>query len=159
MSGEVRPAFRFSIDSRGRLVLRQPDGTEVVGVMPVRAFPLTDPEGLVAFCDDGGREVASVSRLEHLPPEDRRLVEAEMERWEFLPLIRRIRSIAPVAWPSLWEVETDRGRTSFLVAAEEHVRLVGEAGVLLADSHGIRWWIPDRRALDRASRRWLARIL
>jgi hypothetical protein len=159
MSGGVSTDFGFRIDSRGRLVLRRPDGTEVVGVMPVRAFPLSDPEGLVAFCDEGGREVGWVPRLERLPPGDRRLVEEEMERWEFLPVIRRIRSISPVDYPSLWEVETDRGPASFLVTADEHIRLVGKGGVLVADSHGIRWWVPDRKAMDRASRRWLSRIL
>lgn len=127
--------------------------------MPVRAFPLSDPGGLVTFCDADGREVASVPRLDRLQGDDRRLVEAEIARWEFLPVIRRVRSISPVDYPSVWEVETDRGEASFLVPADEHVRLVRERGVLVTDAHGIRWWVPDRRALDRASRRWLSRVL
>jgi len=155
----VRPDFEVFVDALGRLVLRRPDGTEEVGVMPVRAFPLSDPGGLVTFCDADGREVASVPRLDRLQGDDRRLVEAEIARWEFLPVIRRVRSISPVDYPSVWEVETDRGEASFLVPADEHVRLVRERGVLVTDAHGIRWWVPDRRALDRASRRWLSRVL
>lgn len=159
MSEGTRPEIRFRLDSQGRLVLQRPDGTQEVGVMPVRAFPLTDPEGLIAFCDADGREVASVPRLDRLLGDDRRLVEAEIARWEFLPVIRRVRSISPVDYPSVWEVETDRGEASFLVPADEHIRLVRDRGVLITDAHGIRWWVPDRRALDRASRRWLSRVL
>lgn len=159
MMDPVRPDFEVFVDAMGRLVLRRPDGAEEVGVMPVRAFPLSDPGGLVTFCDADGREVASVPRLDRLPAGDRRVIEGEMARWEFLPVIRRIRSVSPVAYPCQWEVETDRGQASFLIPADEHVRLVGSRGILLTDSHGIRWWVPDRRALDRGSRRWLSRII
>jgi len=130
-----------------------------VGVSPVRAFPLTDPDGVLAFCDERGKEVAWVRRVEDLLERDRELALRELARWEFLPVILRVRSISPVAYPCEWQVETDRGPASFVVTEQEQIRRVGSRGVLVYDSHGIRWWIPDRRALDRASRRWLARIL
>lgn len=162
MSGTTQPdqpVFRLLRDGRGQLVLEWPDGARVEGVVPVRAFPLTDPEGLLSLCDDRGQEVAFLRCLEDLPPPQRELVTQELDRWEFRPRILRVHSIFPVAYPCQWQVDTDRGSASFLVTEEEQIRRVGRGGLQIADSHGIRWWLPDRRALDRRSQRWLARLL
>ncbi len=137
------------------LVLKTRDG-ETAGIRPVRCFPLSDPGGAVSLCDPEGREVAFLPRLDRLSGPARAFLEGEILRREFVPVIRRIRSIAPRAEPNTWEVETDRGRTTFTLQAESDVRRLPPHGLLVVDSRGVRFAIPDVRRLDRHSRRVLA---
>ena len=65
---------------------------------------------------------------------------------------------APVE-PSEWEVETDRGRTSFVLNNEDDVHELGGHRALVTNAHGIRYLIPDTRQLDAISRRLLERYL
>ena len=78
-------------------------------------------------------------------------------RWpsrEFVPVILRVNS-ATREEPSRWQVETDRGPTSFQVNSEGDVRRIEPAHASVVDSHGIRYWIPDIRRLDSRRRRQL----
>ncbi len=129
---------------------------EVAGVWPVRCFPLSDPGGAVSLCDPEGHEIAFVPRLDRLPGPARAFLEPEVLRREFVPVIRRILSIAPRAEPNTWQVETDRGPTTFTLQAESDVRRLPPHGLLVVDARGVRFAIPDVRSLDRHSRRILA---
>ncbi len=137
------------------LVLRTADG-ETAGIRPVRCFPWSDPGGAVSLCDSEGREVAFLPRLDRLSDSARAFLEPEVRRHEFVPVIRRILSIAPRGEPNTWEVETDRGPTTFTLQAESDVRRLPPHGLLIVDTRGVRFAIPDVRRLDRPSRRALA---
>lgn len=150
--------FALHQDAWGRLVLTL-DGREHVGVTPVRGFPLSDPRHGVSLCDAEGHELVWVEDLEALPAVLRRNLEEQLARREFVPVVRRIYKISAAVEPSEWEVETDRGRTRFLLNSEDDVHPLSEHRALLTDSHGIRYLIPDLRALDTASRRLLERYL
>lgn len=128
---------------------------EVPGVWPVRCFPLSDPGGAVSLCDPEGHEVAFVPRLDRLSGPARAFLETETRRREFVPVVRRILSTTPPAPPNTWEVETDRGRTTFSVQAEPDIRRLPPHGLLVVDARGVRFAIPDVRRLDRHSRRLL----
>jgi hypothetical protein len=55
---------------------------------------------------------------------------------------------------------TDRGPTTFLMDdSDMDVRRLGPYRVLLVDTHGIHYMIPDVRQLDSGSRRILDRYL
>jgi len=56
-------------------------------------------------------------------------------------------------------VVTDRGEVAFATTTEESVRAQGEQSVLVTDTRGIRYFIPDRRSLDENSRKILRRFL
>ena len=58
-----------------------------------------------------------------------------------------------------WRVRTDRGEVSFATTTEESVRAQGEQAVLITDTRGIRYLIPDRRELDLESQKILRRFL
>jgi hypothetical protein len=154
-----RPAFGLRYDAWGRLVLTDADGREHVGVVPVRAFPITDPRRGLALCDATGHELAWVERLEDLPPPLRRFLEDDLAAREFVPVVRRIVAISAPVEPAEWEVETDRGRTRFVLNSEDDVRPLGDHRALVVDAHGIRYLIADTRALDATSRRLLERFL
>jgi hypothetical protein len=65
----------------------------------------------------------------------------------------------PRTEPSLWQVETDRGLTSFEAESEDSIYRREPRQVSVVDVRGIRYLIPDTRKLDKHSRRVLDRFL
>lgn len=151
--------FRLSRDAYGRLVLTAADGASNVGVVAVRAFPIAAPDNGISLLDAEGHELAWIDRLADLPAETRTLMENELASREFMPEIRRIKEVSSFATPSTWQIETDRGATSFVLKGEEDIRRLGHTMLLIADSHGIQFLIRDLGALDRTSRKLLDRFL
>ncbi|MBI5547522.1 MAG: DUF1854 domain-containing protein [Deltaproteobacteria bacterium] len=146
-------------DKLGRLVLTMPDGQSHIGVHPVRCFPFTAPLEWISFCDARGAEVHCLPTLEGLSGEARSLLEAELARREFIPVVRRVREVSPGAEPTTWLVETDRGEARFTLPSEDNVRRLGAHGALITDAHGVRFRIHDTRTLDARSRRFLVQYL
>jgi hypothetical protein len=151
--------LRLATDEFGRLTLELPDGARHVGVTPIRAFPTADPGRFIAFCDPQGRELLMLDSLDQLPAQTRAILEAELARREFQPVITRILEARAGSSQTDWRVETERGVASFATTTEEQVRGVGEHAVQFTDSHGIRYRIPDVRGLDPHSRKVLRRFL
>jgi hypothetical protein len=143
----------------GRLVLTAADGTEHDGVVPVRAFPLAAPDEGLSLVSADGRELAWLDRLDALPAPQRALVEAELAQREFTPEIRRLISVSTFSTPSTWQVETDRGPTSFVLKGEEDIRRIDRQMLLIADSQGLQFMVRDLPAMDRQSKRLLERFL
>jgi hypothetical protein len=146
-------------DQFGRLVLSTPEGEKFAGVIPVRGFPFLAPTTCISFCDEHGREVYFLPDLAELGPSVRELLEADLARREFIPVIRKIYTVSAGAEPTDWHVLTDRGETRFILNSEDNIRRMGPHGALITDSHGIRFRIEDTRAFDSYSRRLLRRYL
>ncbi|KIF79903.1 cyanophycin metabolism-associated DUF1854 family protein [Noviherbaspirillum autotrophicum] len=151
--------FQLQRNAFGRLVFTGADGQVHEGVVPVRAFPIAAPDEGLALVSADGRELAWIESRAALPAEVRQLVEEELASREFLPQIRRIRHVSSFATPSTWDVETDRGDTSFVLKGEEDIRRIGHVTLLIADSNGIQFLIKDLQALDKNSRKLLDRFL
>ncbi len=143
----------------GKLEFIGPDGEIHAGVVPVRAFPISAPADGIALVDPYGHELAWINELGDLPEAPRKLVETELAQREFMPVITRIVGVASFATPSTWQVETDRGAATLILKGEEDIRRLTPPALLIADSHGIHFLIPDRSALDQHSRRILDRFL
>jgi hypothetical protein len=150
--------FQLDRDSLGQLVLIDAAGRRQAGVVPIRTFPMSDPEHWISICDSSGHEIFSVADLAELAPAARQMLEAELAQREFIPIIRRIIA-ASFEEPSQWQVETDRGATSFQVSTEDDVRRADSHQVSVVDSHCVRYLIPDMRQLDGTSRRLLEHFL
>ncbi len=147
-------------DAFGRLILTTADGVRHEDISPVRAFPLAEPQAHISLVGSDGHERLWVDHLDRLPAAARRVLEEELAQRECLPVIRRILSVSTLATPSQWEVETDRGRTTLLLKAEEDIRRLPEPGRLLITSgHGLHFVVADRFGLDRGSRKLLERFL
>ena len=146
-------------DPHGRLQLITADAQVHDGVTPVRAFPLAAPDEGVSLVGADGHELAWIERPAALPPAQRALLAEELAQREFVPVIERIRSVSTFSTPSTWEVDTDRGTTQLVLKAEEDIRRLGNGRLLILDSRGIQFIVPDQFALDRASRRLLNRFL
>jgi hypothetical protein len=161
MSDQLKLAanrIRFEHDPFGRLILIGDDATRLVDVVPIRAFPVSDPDHQISICDADGHEVFFIWDLADVMPDVRKVLEEEMARREFIPVIEQIFS-ATHEEPSQWSVRTDRGETSFQVNNEDDVRRIEPVQASILDSHGTRYLIPDIRKLDSASRRIIDRYL
>jgi hypothetical protein len=150
--------FRLEYDPWGRMVYSDADGRRESGVTVVRAFPIGAPDHWISICDSQGHEILCIEDLAQVPPEVRVVLESELSRREFVPIIQRILSATPEE-PSQWSVETDRGPTEFQINNEDDVRRIEPHQASILDSHGVRYLVPDVRKLDAQSRRLLEHFL
>ena len=151
--------FKLTRNAAGRLVLTGAEGDVHEGVVAVRAFPISAPDEGVSLLGENGHELRWVSRLSDLPEAMRILIETELAQREFMPEITRIRQVSSFATPSKWLVSTDRGDTELLLKAEDHIRRLANATLLITDGYGVSFLIRDTGALDRHSRKLLDRFL
>jgi hypothetical protein len=151
--------FQLRRNSFGKLVITLASGEEYVGVTPVRAFPIQAPTRGISLVRDGGKEVAWIDDLADMPDTIRTLVADEIGGREFIPEIINIKDVSSFATPCTWYVKTDRGDTEFVLKLDEDIRRIGEASLLVADSHGINFLVRDMFKIDKHSRKILDRFL
>jgi hypothetical protein len=162
MTTTVQTSNDFTIerDVWGQLILALADGRRLQGVEVARAFPISAPDEYVSFYDAEGHEVLCLEDPDTLSPAVWDMIEEELAKREFVPIVVRIESVSSDADPAQWSIVTDRGPTTFLMEdSDNDVRRLGPNRILLVDTHGIRYLIADTRRLDAASRRILARYL
>ena len=143
----------------GRLVLTLAEGTTHEAVVPVRAYPISAPDRMISILGADGHELAWLDSLDELGADARLLVEEELRRREFMPEILRLFGVSSFATPSIWDIDTDRGRAQLQLKGEEDIRRMGGGVMLIADAHGVQFMIRDVSALDRHSRKLLDRFL
>ena len=155
----ARPGVELPLsrDTFGRLVLETLEGKVVV--TPVRSFPITAPDEGLSLVGVDGREHGWLDHVSQAAPLTRQLLEQELASREFTPEIRRIISVSSFATPSHWEVETDRGKTSFSLKGVEDIRRLPGGMLMIADHGGIHFLLRDVKALDAQSRRLLDHFL
>lgn len=149
------PSPEFQLDPWGQLLLIPAAGQAAIPVSPVRMFPISDPEHWVALCDPSGKEVLCLEDLAILSPASRLLLENELASREFIPVIERVHHVSSLSEPCEWDVETDRGRTRFVLKSEEDVHRLGANSAILIDAHGTRYLVRDSRRLDAVSRQYV----
>lgn len=158
MDGQMHN-FQLRHNDFGRLVFIDADGVEHEGAIPVRAFPIGAPEQGIAMVSADGHELAWIEQWSDVSPALRAVIEQELAAREFMPEISRIRGVSSFSTPTVWEVDTNRGETSFTLKGEEDIRRLPQSALLIADSHGIQFLIRDTKALDKHSRKILDRFL
>ena len=152
--------FTLARDAWGQLALVLADGRRLGGVEVARAFPISAPGEFICIYDAEGHEALCIEDPSTVPPAVLATLEEELARREFVPIVLRIEAVSADHDPAQWRVVTDRGPTAFLIEdADNDVRRLGPYSILLVDTHGIRYLIPDVRRLEGASRRILERYL
>jgi hypothetical protein len=141
-------------NSQGMLVLTDDEGTQYTDVLPVRMFPITDPDGWLSICDRQSRELFCIENIEAIPAELRRMLQEEQNRCMFTPLITHIKRSMPFGDHVRLYIKTDRGETDITVNTEDIYRLSGNR-ILMKDVNGIRYLIPDWQKMSAHSRRIL----
>lgn len=158
--GALSHGFVLERNTFGKLVLTNTLGERFDGVVPVRAFPVQSPDDGISLVNLEGQEVAWIDKLAEVPEPAKSLIQAELATREFMPVISKIVSVTSFSTPCTWTVETDRGKTEFVLRGDEDIRRIGSEGALLvADSHGIQFLIRDHFALGASSKKILDRFL
>lgn len=150
--------FTLSRNSFGHLTLVNEHGT-FTDVVPVRAFPISDPGQSIAIVDREGRELVWLDSLEQAGEENQSLINEELASREFMPVLTKIIDVSTFATPSTWTVETSRGSTQFILRGEDDIRRINKSMFLVSDNHGVQYLIQDIQSLDKHSRRLLDRFL
>lgn len=151
--------FQLAINPAGQLVFTAADGSVSVGVVPVRAFPISAPDDGLSLVGADGHELAWIAHRAELPAGQQALLAAALAQLEFMPEITQLRDVSSFATPSTWTVQTNRGGTQFVLKAEDDIRRLSASSLMLADRHGVHYLIRDLAALDKHSRKLLDRFL
>ncbi|MEY4591154.1 MAG: hypothetical protein RIR18_49 [Pseudomonadota bacterium] len=156
--------FQLTRNAFGQLALTTADGIVHTGVIPVRAFALTAPTEGISLVSTNGQELVWIHRLAELPAIERAIIEEELAQREFMPTIECITSVSSFATPSEWSIVTNKGPATLVLKGEEDIRRLnlygqGIQSLIIADSHGIQYFVPNRAELDRHSKKLLDRFL
>lgn len=135
-------------DEEGRVMLRREGSEEPVPVQIRRAFPWSAESEYVSIRGEDKKEILLIDRLDRHGDSIRKIVREELERHYFIPRIRKVFRIVEEFEIGIWEVETDRGRTTFRVRTRESVRLLGTKRAMIEDADGNFYEIPDLDELD-----------
>jgi Domain of unknown function (DUF1854) len=154
----MNPTSTVKRDSAGRLELTI-NGEVFRNVTPVRAYPVTAPHEGIALMSKDGKELLWIARMADCETQFAALVNEELAQRDFMPVISEITRVSSFVTPCTWTVATDRGVTQFILRGEEGIRKLGAGALLISDSYGLQYLVPDYRKLDRAGRKILDRFL
>jgi len=146
--------FRHNDDGLVEAVLG--DGSVHSGIRVAPAFPITRPNSFLYLFDSDEKELGLVVDPRRLDRESRDILLDQADQAYFMPRITRIIRVEERMGMGIarWEVETDRGWSSFdVVSRSESVWFVGRNRIVIRDADGNRYLIEDLTALDRRSRR------
>ena len=93
------PTFQLRRNAFGRLVFQGADGQAHEGVLPVRAFPISQPGRGLSLVTADGHELLWIDQLADLPADARALVEEELASREFMPESASSRACRPSPLP------------------------------------------------------------
>lgn len=149
--------------SEGGLVslrLRKSDGSVEFfeRVLPIRSFPITDPEEFISIRepdskDKGkGDEIGMIRNLSDFGQETVALLREELDRRYFTPQISKIFSVKDKFGYSYWEVQTSAGKISFVMNnPSSNIRTLEDGRVFIHDIDGNCFEITEPEKLDKAS--------
>jgi hypothetical protein len=151
--------FSLELDPFGNLTLLDKDGATHHHIRAVRAFPISDPKGGVSLMDQDGKELAWVDDVNLLSATSKQLILDQLALTEFMPEILKIERVSTYATPSIWSLQTSRGKTKLKLKGEDDIRRITKETLLITDANGIQFLIRDLGALDKPSRKILDRFL
>lgn len=125
-----------------------------------RAFPLSDPDRYLGFLDGAGKDIGLLIEVGPLDPESRQIVQDELERRYFVPVVERVINVREEFGTVYWTAETDRGEVEFVVRnVRDNLQELSATRLILTDVDGNRFEFPDVNRLDRKSQGILLRNL
>ncbi|MBC8102493.1 MAG: DUF1854 domain-containing protein [Cytophagales bacterium] len=130
-------------------------------VQIARAFPLSKPDEYIGLRDAADKDVGTLATLVGLDAESRRIVDEELLRRYFLPVILLVHDVKEEFGTTTWDVDTDKGRKTFIVQnlRESVWEMVPNQRAIITDKDGLRYEFPDVARLDAKSYNVLSRVL
>jgi len=124
------------------------DELSCLRVVPMRAFPLSMREQYISLRNMEGNELGIIKNPAELDKESRKLLEEEIRKRYFTPVIRSIKSLKDKFGIVEWEVETDRGSKKFITRSIHESLVESKEGFVITDMENNRYEIRDRASLD-----------
>ena len=122
--------------------------------------PLTTTERYVSLWAGDDHEIGIVRDPETLDPDSRQIVDEEIKRRYFAPVIERIDKVIERFGVHEWFARTSRGPVNFYVTGlHQNIKPHPPARLLVTDVRGNRYDIPDYRRLDPHSYHQIQRLL
>jgi hypothetical protein len=143
--------LRVFLNESGNLCASIEGRAEWERVSVRRAFPYSDPRRYVALYD-GDDEIGVIEDMDAVEPASRAVLEENLDRRYFIPVIERIIEIEEIRKFTRWHVQTDVGIRQFEVLNRRSFRRLPGGGMIIVDVDANRFRIPDRNALDERSR-------
>ena len=128
-------------------------------VTVVRAFPIRAADEAISVIDHEGHEICWIEYLSELNENVRKAVVEALQIREFMPEILSVEKVSSFATPSVWTVQTNRGRCDFTLKGEEDIRRLSAITLIVADAHGVQFLIRDLPSMSASSRKLLDRFL
>ena len=117
-----------------------------------RLMPLSNPERYISLAADEDTEIGILVDPAELAPDSRKILNEELDKRYFTPTVRKIYRVKEQFGIHEWEVQTERGRVTFLVRGlNQNIKQVPPARLFVTDVRGNRYDIPDYRELDAQS--------
>jgi len=137
--------------------IRLPNGEVYEDVQFARAFPLSHANEYISVLRREERdkfvEIGMFRTLEGMPDDSRRILDEELDRRYFTPVIEKIYSLTEEYGQHRWDVMTDRGRRVFYVRNwRDSVHELSPVRYLIVAVDGSRYEIRDVDMLDAKSR-------
>ncbi len=160
-SHELDPEkIRLWRTSAGKVRMEIVGDRSVVHVKIARAFPVSDPDHYIGIRDEDDKDIGMVVDPSRLESRTRKIVEEEIHKRYFVPVITRIHSVKEEYGVGHWIVETDRGPREFVVRGmRDSIWEVGESRLIVIDVDNNRYDIPNYTELDYRSYRMIEETL
>ena len=144
--------LRFYRSDRGSLVMCV--GEENYRDINIRrAFPLEETNRFIGFFLADGTELGLLEDIERLDADSRVILENELEKIYFRPVILRIRSIGEEFGVVYMDAETSSGpRHIEIRQIRNKIRLLSSYRALIEDMDGNRYELRDWNSLPRMTR-------
>lgn len=130
----------------------EPEWQDLGRVFFHRAFPYDQADKFISVTDKDGNEYGVIKALCDFDGHGREMIDKELKRKYFTPIIKKVFSLKERFGYSYWETETNHGKMSFAMHdTYRNIAKVSESRLVLTDVDGNRFEIPDVMALDRKS--------
>lgn len=117
-----------------------------------RAFPFDSANSFISVTDKDGNEYGMIKNLSDFDGNGQDIIQEELDRKYFTPVIIKINSLKDRFGYSYWDVETEQGNASFTMRDTfSNIARASETRLVLTDVDGNRYEIPDVTVLDKKS--------
>lgn len=118
-----------------------------------RAFPFEKEDEYIVLLSEEGKDLGFIRALSERAEQERAILEKELARRYFMPVIIGIQKVTERFAFSYWKVKTTSGDLEFSVKDTYRSLIHLGKRIIVTDADGNRYDIPDVTALDRDSRK------
>ena len=143
--------IKLEINDLAGLILKVND-KEYDNFKVLKLFPLSKSNQFIAFYDKDENEIGMLKNFQKLNQDSLELLEFELDKSYFVPEITRIDLIERNENGWRWQVNTSKGSREFRVENRvEDIRKLSNGQIIIKDTDGNKFRVPDLKRLDSKS--------